>query len=156
MNTSRKYNLRIATTIIILTFALISIGMGPSFPNQPVSIFYVNDDTCPAVGSGTTSDPYCKIQTAVDIAPAGSEIHVAEGVYTGVEKATDGEGVEYWQVVYVDKALTLKGGYDDADWNTAPEPKVHNSIIDAERLGRGITIVGLQTDRYGSAQQLRL
>ncbi|MEA3440978.1 MAG: hypothetical protein U9R58_11930 [Chloroflexota bacterium] len=146
MNTSRRYNLRIAATIIILTFALISVGMGPSFTNQPVSIFYVDDNACPAVGSGTELDPYCKIQTAVDNATSGNEIRVAEGVYTGVEKATDTQGYEYWQVVYVDKALTLKGGYDDDNWNAAPDPKEHKTIINAERLGRSITVVGTQAD----------
>lgn len=51
-------------------------------------VYYVDDDACPAVGSGTELEPYC-------------EIRVAEGTYTDVEMATDNQANEYQPRLYL-------------------------------------------------------
>ena len=62
---------------------------GPSeSEDTTAAITYVDDASCPSVGSGTENDPYCNLQTAVNNAPAESEIHVAEGIYRGVHTVT--------------------------------------------------------------------
>lgn len=44
------------------------------------------------------------------------------------------------QVVYLDKSLTLEGGYAPADWS-GPDPVANPTVIDANYGGRGIQIV---------------
>jgi uncharacterized repeat protein (TIGR01451 family) len=111
------------------------------------TILYADDDTCPEVGSGTQGDPYCRIQDAVDAAEAGGELRVAAGVYTGTQLVLDARtGYTYTQVVFVDRDLTLRGGYAAADWGADPDPIANPTVIDAQRQGRGISIVGVWGD----------
>ncbi|MEA3441793.1 MAG: hypothetical protein U9R58_16070 [Chloroflexota bacterium] len=109
---------------------------------QAAGPIYVDDDTCPAVGNGSQTNPFCSIQDAVEAASAGDEIHVAGGTYTGTYTETSASGIEYVQVVFIDRALTLRGGYNADDWAATPDRAAHPSVIDAQRFGRGITIVG--------------
>ena len=112
-----------------------------------VAPLYVDDDTCPAVGSGTNGDPYCTIQSAVDAAIDQDEIRVAGGIYTGTQKVTALDGKDYTQVVIIDrKSITVTGGYSSADWAADPDPESNPTIIDAERTGRGLTILGQSND----------
>jgi hypothetical protein len=57
-------------------------------------------------GDGTRSNPYGDIQSAVNAADLGEEIHIAAGTYDTASGIT------------VNKELTLKGGYKADDWNT--------------------------------------
>jgi len=58
---------------------------------------------------------YTTIQTAVDAAVDGDAIHVAAGTYTGVDTRPAPPGyagpASVVQVVYVDKTVTIEGGY---------------------------------------------
>ena len=42
---------------------------------------YVDDDADATSADGTAEHPYATIQAAVDVAPAGTTIRIAEGVY---------------------------------------------------------------------------
>jgi hypothetical protein len=107
------------------------------------TILYVDDDTCPDTGSGTQGDPYCHIQDAVDAAEDGDEVRVAAGTHSGAQTVLDPRtGYTYTQVVFVNKSLTLRGGYDAGDWGADPDPTAHLTVIDAQRSGRGVSIVG--------------
>lgn len=128
--------------IVLVFFAVFAVGASSSHASiSNTTITYVDDDTCPALGTGTIYNPYCKIQDAVDNTPEYGEIHVAEGVYTGVQTKTGLTTYTYTQVVFIEKALVLRGGYDASNWAAEPDPSHNESIIDAERSGRGITIV---------------
>jgi hypothetical protein len=134
--------------------AVLAVGLGlalaiglcliPIDPAQAQIVIYVDDDTCPDPGSGSQGDPFCRIQDAINDALDGYEIRVAAGTYTGVQEVT----VEQWegpytytQVAIITRSLTLQGGYSPADWYT-PDPIANPTIIDAERQGRGVSIVG--------------
>ncbi|MEJ2746336.1 MAG: choice-of-anchor Q domain-containing protein [Anaerolineae bacterium] len=109
-------------------------------------IIYVDDDACPAVGTGTQVDPFCRIQDGVDTAVANDEIHVASGTYTGVQEIVGGYGYTYTQVVFVGKNLTLYGGYDANNWDASPDPATNVTTIDAQRQGRPLSIVGTSSN----------
>jgi hypothetical protein len=131
---------------MILAAGLV-LGLSITRTQAQVAI-YVDDNVCPAVGSGTMSDPYCKIQDAVNAAGDGYEIRVAAGTYSGPQTVPvqQWEGVyTYTQVVIITKSLTLQGGYTPADWYN-PDPTVNTTIIDAQRHGRGVSIVGNWND----------
>jgi len=73
-------NLRLAlTALTLLVLLLLPVGARPV---RGMGIWFVNDDNCPGPGSGTLTDPFCKIQDAVDAASPGDMISVGEGIYT--------------------------------------------------------------------------
>ena len=87
--------------------------------------------------------PCATIQVAVDNATAGEDIRVAEGTYSGAEVVIvnrSGTNYSYKQVVFIDKALTLRGGYHVTDWTTS-DPELYITEINAESDGRPVTIV---------------
>ncbi|HRQ41795.1 MAG TPA: hypothetical protein PLD25_28060 [Chloroflexota bacterium] len=73
---------------------------------------------------------FTQIQDAVDTAVGGEEIWVATGVYTDVHER---DGLR--QMVYLNKALILRGGYIPP-FDTLPDPLVNLTVLDAGRQGR--------------------
>ncbi len=78
---------------------------------------------------------YSTIQAAVDAALDGDELHVAAGTYSGVSERNGSS-----QLVYLDKSLTLRGGFNPSTW--LQDPDLTPSTLDAQELGRGLTING--------------
>jgi hypothetical protein len=95
------------------------------------NIHYVSstDSTC-----GGQFPCYTTIQNAVDAASSGHVVKIANGIYTGVQ--TRGPST---QVVYINKSLTIQGGYTTSDWNIS-DPDANPVILDAQGLGRGLVI----------------
>ncbi len=56
---------------------------------------YVDDDNCPAPGTGSLVDPYCSIQVAIDASVGGDTIEVAPGTY-------------FEDINFLGKAITLR------------------------------------------------
>jgi len=79
---------------------------------------------------------YTSVQAAVDAASDGDVIKVASGTYTGVSAR---EGVI--QMAYIDKTITLRGGYTTTNWTTS-DPAVNPTTLDAQGQGRVLYITG--------------
>lgn len=72
-------------TKILAAICLVSAGLLVSRAD-----IYVDDDADPLSADGTQEHPYATIQAAVDAAPAGTTIRIAEGVYDqGGEEVAD-------------------------------------------------------------------
>ena len=87
---------------------------------------------------GGANPCYATIQAAVDAAAVGDEIRVAAGAYTGMSSRGNLK-----QVIYVEKGLSLRGGFTTAAWAT-PNPSANPTTVDAQGLGRGLVITGTQ------------
>jgi parallel beta-helix repeat protein/putative cofactor-binding repeat protein len=85
------------------------------------------------VNDGSTTYP--TVQSAVDAALPGDLVKVA-GYCTGINLHG---GLA--QVVYLDKSLTIRGGYTTTNW-TAPDPVANPTTLDAQGLGRVMVITG--------------
>jgi uncharacterized repeat protein (TIGR01451 family) len=105
---------------------------------------------------GGASPCYSIVQDAVDAAQPGDEIRIAAGTYTDINNQG---GLA--QVVYIDKDLTLRGGYTTTDWTT-PDPDANRTELNANALGRVMFITGPDVDvtveglrlTYGNASGL--
>jgi parallel beta-helix repeat protein len=89
----------------------------------------------PAGSCGGVAPCYAHPQAAIDAASAGDEIRAAAGVYAGV---TSRGGTT--QAVYLDKSISLRGGYKLADWTF--DPANNPTTLDAQGQGRVLTISG--------------
>lgn len=69
------------------------------------------------------------------MAAPGNEIRVAAGTYRGVSYRST-----VTQTVYLDKRLTIRGGYTAANWST-PDPDQNLTTLDAEGQGRVFYII---------------
>jgi len=92
-----------------------------------------------------SSNPCASIQHAVDQAYSGDEVRVAGGNFSGTQVITHTYGYTYTQVVFIDKALTLRGGYSMSNWEQSDMQK-NPTVIDANGSGRGITIIDTEGD----------
>lgn len=145
-----KFNIpQLLTSLTLgLGLALVTLALFAGVSAQAAStIRYVapggtnNRNTCT-----NSSTPCATIQYAVDAAAPGDEIRVAAGTYTSL---TFREG--YTSVVYINKSLTLRGGYSPANWST-PNPTNNPTTLNAQGQGMvvgisgtlGVTIEGLR------------
>ena len=86
-------------------------------------------------GCGGQAAPCRTVQYAVDQAQADDEIQVAAGTYTGVQTIGGAR-----QLVYINKTVTIRGGYTAPDFADPPNPEDNPTILDAESQGRVIYV----------------
>jgi uncharacterized repeat protein (TIGR01451 family) len=116
---------------VTLTLALLLVlGMQTkSVAAAPAAELHV----CPA---GPPTCDYATVQEAVDAANDGDVIKAATGDYTDVNNHG---GLA--QVVYINKTVTIQGGYTVGDWDT-PDPVANPTTLDAQGQGRVVYITG--------------
>lgn len=117
--------LSLVLPFVILTISSFMRGL-PAHAQEP-TIHYV----APGGDCSGMSPCYSTIQAAVDAAAPGDIIKLAAGTYTA-------PGL---QVIYIDKGITLEGGYTTINWNT-PDPNANQTILDAENVaGRRVIYI---------------
>ena len=96
-------------------------------------------------GACTASAAPCRsLQYAVNQSAANDEIRIAAGEYTGVLDHAAPAGytpATVKQVVYIDKSVTLRGGFTTANWAT-PNPAANVTTINAQGGGRCVFLAG--------------
>lgn len=133
---------------------LILTGFSPFSPPgdvAQVSILHVATSGSDSPGCGSYISPCRSIQYAVNQAPSGAIILVASGTYT-YNSANDPCPFLYTRAVvcFVDKQLTILGGYSVQNW-THPDPTRNLTIIDGQNQYRGVVVVS-----YNATAKLRM
>lgn len=95
-----------------------------------VKVVSIVPDNCWVNLNGTIYD---EVQAAVDSAASGHTVKIA-GYCLDVELRSTLK-----QVAYVDKTLTLRGGYTTTNWTTANPARV--TVLDAQKQGRVVYVV---------------
>ncbi|MCZ6654055.1 MAG: hypothetical protein O7D91_13645 [Planctomycetota bacterium] len=72
--------MRFLACSISLLFVFNSLFFATSSADAQTT-WHVDDDACPGPGSGTESDPFCRIQNAIDDSSDGDEVVVQPGTY---------------------------------------------------------------------------
>ncbi len=112
---------------LVTTLALLWLPVAHAQGPDGYAIYYVAPSCV-----GVHGPCYTSVQAAVDAADdPGDVVKVAAGTYTGVSG----------EVVYLDKTLTIRGGYTPADWTT-PDPEANPTTLDAQGRGRVFYITG--------------
>jgi len=127
---------------ILALSLLISLFFLLSYLPQTASAAGTTRYVAPGANCGTASPCYATIQEAVDASSNEDEILIAQGTYTGVSGRPRADIVTtglVTQVVYIDKSLSITGGYSTA-WGD-PDPQLYPTIVDAQENGRGIYIL---------------
>lgn len=139
MNTSHARGIhRLLNPLFVVLLLLILPGLPYPPASAAANLLYVSalDATC----AGHTPC-YTSLQSAVDAAANGDEIRVAAGTYDSPQARTGADGYSYKQVVFISKSLTIQGGYHPTTWS-GPNPLANPTIIDAQKSGRGVTMLG--------------
>jgi parallel beta-helix repeat protein len=124
-----------APVLAVALLSLVNAG-GPAAPTPTIDLFVSaksGDDL--ANDCLDRNHPCATIQHAVDEATRGGTIHVASGIYDDVHER-DGKT----QVVYLDRSLTIRGGY--AEDFSRPDPRGSRTTLDAKGSGRVFYITG--------------
>ena len=85
-----------------------------------------------------STTPCATLQYALDQIASGDEIWLAGGTYTAVAVRAD-----FTQTGYISQPVAIRGGYPPT-FATPPDPDLHPTTLDAQSLGRVLTISGTQ------------
>jgi hypothetical protein len=141
--------------LVVAAVLLVAVVGQPLLSGGPVRAAPGLHYVAPGGSCGAASPCYPKVQDAVDAAQAGDEIRVAAGTYSGINNLGGKP-----QHLYVNKDLTIKGGYTTSNWTT-PDPAANVTEWQAQTLGRvvfveqnvSLTLDGLSLT-YGNATGL--
>jgi hypothetical protein len=97
---------------------------------------YVWEGGANAGDCSSSGSPCETIQYAVNQSDAGDEIRIAAGTYNQINN-TGGNP----QVVYINKAIILWGGFTESNWNES-DPENNPTVLDADFNGRVIYLTG--------------
>jgi hypothetical protein len=132
---------------VVLTWGLLGliIALLWLLTGQPAVAQPTEWTVCPV---GPPTCDFDVIQDAVDAASDGDTIKVATGTYTDVHNHPAPPGYPNSpasglnQIVYIDKSITIRGGYTALDFSIPPDFDANPTTLNAQEQGRGILIAG--------------
>lgn len=127
---------RVVVVLVVVVGALLASGTLFAGAAQGATVRYVAPTGSNAGDCGASGAPCATVQYAVNQAMAGDEIRVAGGTYSGVQ-LMGGQT----QALYLNKSLTVQGGYSPGNWST-PDPVANPTTLDAAQQGRVVYVTG--------------
>jgi len=110
--------------------------------------------TCAATpDNGTTVFP--TVQQAIDAASSGGTVKVA-GICTGTTTKPPIGFTTYTQTAFINKPLSLIGGFDGTNWNATPDPVANQTILDANHTGGVVDVIGTSVGMQVTLQNLMM
>ncbi len=130
------------TCVIVMLFSFFGVTNSAS---AQASSRYVAISGTDAGNCSSSASPCRTIQYAVNQSVSGDRILVAQGSYTYNAGADNCSFLQTRAVVcFVDKSLTILGGYSTANWISAA-PAVNLTVIDGQNAWRGVAVIGFNT-----------
>jgi len=131
---------------LVVFLSLIYLGAIPVSSVKATTAItrYVDATTGTDTGSCSFATTPCHaIQYAINKSASGDTILVAKGIYTySTDWCSAHTSIKPDSVIcYVDKSLTILGGYSSTDWSTA-NPTTNLTVIDGQNSHRGVDWVG--------------
>lgn len=114
--------------------ALVLASVVPFAAPFAQTTWYVDDDACPAVGSGTPSDPFCSIAAALAASSSGDAIRVAPGDY-GERIDFGGKSVHLLAVGGPEVTRISGAGYGRQPIVTFASGETHEAAIEGFTIG---------------------
>lgn len=143
----KRSSMRFLCVVLLVIFTTTIFSGAPTTANalNTAAIRYLSPAGADTSDCTLPSQPCKTVQYAVDQAAAGDALYLAAGTYAGVQTRNDKN-----QVAYVEKSLSLYGGYS-ANYATR-SPAATPSVLDAALGGRilylanaiSLTLDGLQ------------
>lgn len=133
-------------SMMLLVFLLVSsLGRAPAPAHAAGTVRYLSPGGADAADCSLPAQPCRTLQYAVGQAESGDLLYLASGIYSGVQSYSGRN-----QVAYIDKSLSLYGGYNAS--YTTRDPQNAPSVLDAALGGRvlylanaaAVTLDGLQ------------
>lgn len=141
MNSPRALSPTISLILCVAALAALAL-LADSATHALGTNRYIATTGTDSGGCTDPSSPCRTVQYAVDQAASGDRIKVAAGVYSDINNRG---GLA--QVVYVDKTITIQGGYTAPGFADPPNPVANPTTLDAKGQGRVLYITGESSPR---------
>jgi parallel beta-helix repeat protein len=141
VNSPRAFSLAISLILCVVGLTAVALLAGNATHAQGTTRYVATTGT-DSDGCTDPNSPCRTVQYAVDQAASDEVIKVAAGVYSDVNNRG---GLA--QVVYVDKTITIRGGYTAPGFAGPPDPAANLTILDAKGQGRVLYITGETSPR---------